>query len=286
LASLRSSFDVFSWKLLKGNPKTALSAPYSIVLTESTARKYFGDEDPLGKSLKGSESAGRSNAGDYTVTGVIAEIPSNSHFRFNAFLSMSTFRKARPDVFDAWGYVDFYTYFLVNEHFDETAFKRKIPAFMSRHIKDPDSRYLIAIEALRDAYLRTTAERQPGETGSLSNIYVFSIIGFFILAIAMINFMNLSTARSVERAKEDVRNIVSLLSRDFIKLVLIAVLIATPISWYIMNEWLEGFAYRMEINFWIYVLAGFVALSIAVLTISFQSVKSALMNPVSSLKSE
>jgi putative ABC transport system permease protein len=85
-------FDVFSWKLLKGNPKTALAAPYSIVLTQSTARKYFGDEDPLGKTLKGSESAGRSDAGDYTVTGVMEDVPLNSHFRFNALLSMITFK--------------------------------------------------------------------------------------------------------------------------------------------------------------------------------------------------
>ena len=197
-----TAFDVFSWHLLKGNPKTALAAPFSIVLTESTARKYFGDEDPMGKTLKGSESAGRSNAGDYTVTGILADVPLNSHFRFNALLSMSTFRKARPQVFDAWGYVDFYTYFLVNEGFDLQAFKRKLPDFLARHEEYPGSTYTIDIEPLRDMYLRSTAEGQPGETGSLSNIYVFSIIGLFILVIAMINFMNLSTARSMERGKE------------------------------------------------------------------------------------
>lgn len=195
-------FDVFSWKLLEGNPKTALTAPYSIVLTESTARKYFGDEDPLGKSLKGSESAGRSDAGDYMATGVMADVPLNSHFRFNALLSMSTFRKSRPDVFDAWGYVDFYTYFLVNDRFDIHAFRRKLPDFLKRHRDYPESKYVMDIEPLKDAYLRSKAERQPGETGSLANIYVFSIIGLFILVIAIINFMNLSTARSLERGKE------------------------------------------------------------------------------------
>lgn len=197
-----TAFDVFSWKLLKGNPKTALAAPYSIVLTETTARKYFGNEDPIGKTLKGSESAGRSNAGDYTVTGVMEDVPLNSHFRFNALLSLNTFRKSIPQVFSEWGYVDFYTYFLVNDKFNEAAFNKKIPAFVARHIKDPNWRYTIKIEPLKDMYLRTTADRQPGETGSLSNIYVFSIIGVFILVIAMINFMNLATARSLERGKE------------------------------------------------------------------------------------
>jgi len=197
-----TAFDIFSWPLLQGDPKTALIAPYSIVLTESTARKYFGDKDPLGKSLKGSESAGRSNAGDYTVTGIMKDVPSNSHFRFNALLSMSTFKKSRPDIFNMWGYVDFYTYFLVKEQFNESTFKKKIPAFLLRQQDDPKSTYTIVIEPLKDVYLRTSAERQPGETGSLPNIYVFSIIGIFILVIAMINFMNLSTARSMERGKE------------------------------------------------------------------------------------
>ncbi|HEY5746172.1 MAG TPA: ABC transporter permease [Chryseolinea sp.] len=195
-----TAFDVFSWQLVRGDPKTVLAAPYSIVLTESTARKYFGDTDPIGKSLQGSESAGRSKAGDYTVTGIMKDVPSNSHFRFNALLSMSTFKKSWPEIFGEWGYVDFYTYFLVKEKFNAAAFKQKIPAFLSRAQKDPQ--YTIGIEPLKDVYLRTFAQRQPGETGSLSNIYVFSIIGIFILVIAIINFMNLSTARSMERGKE------------------------------------------------------------------------------------
>lgn len=197
-----TAFEVFSWKLLKGNPRTALSAPFSIVLTESTARKYFDDEDPLGKTLTGSDAAGRSDAGEYLVTGVMEDVPANSHFRFNALLSMSTFRKSRPDVFDAWGYVDFYTYFLVNDQFDHTTFESKIPDFLKRQTDDPQSGYHIVIEPLKEMYLGTVAERQPGETGSIANLYIFSIIGLFVLAIALINFMNLSTARSMERSKE------------------------------------------------------------------------------------
>lgn len=195
-----TAFDVFSWKLLKGNPKTALTAPFSIVLTESTARKYFGDEDPIGKTFKSTGAAGRGSAGDYTVTGVMAEVPSNSHLRFNVLISMNTFRKSNPEVFGEWGYVDFYTYFLVNDSFNEASFKSKIPDFIERVTKD--KHYVLEVESLKDMYLRSTADRQPGETGSLPNIYVFSIVGLFILAIAIINFMNLSTARSMERGKE------------------------------------------------------------------------------------
>ncbi|MEB2775056.1 ABC transporter permease [Algoriphagus sp. D3-2-R+10] len=195
-------FDVFSWELLEGDPKTALVAPFSVVLTESTAKKYFGDENAVGKTMKGSEAAGRSNPGDYTVTGVMKDLPSNSHFKFNTLLSLSTYKQSRPGIFDAWGYVDTYTYFLANEQFDQMAFEAKIPDFIKLRNGDNGHGYTFVIEPLKDVYLRTDAQRQPGDTGSLTNIYVFSIIGLFILAIAMINFMNLSTARSMERAKE------------------------------------------------------------------------------------
>ncbi|WP_373493415.1 ABC transporter permease [Aquiflexum sp.] len=195
-----TAFDVFSWKVVKGDPKNALTAPYSMVMTESTAKRYFGNEDPIGKTMKGSDSPGRSNAGDYTVTAVIEDVPANSHFKFNILLSLSTFRISIPQVFEYWGYADFYTYFLVNENFNLDSFKQKIPDFLAARQDNP--LYTIRVEPLKDFYLRTDADRQPGETGSLSNIYVFSVIGIFILVIAMINFMNLSTARSMERAKE------------------------------------------------------------------------------------
>ena len=195
-------FDVFTWPLISGNPKTALEAPYSIVLTESTAKKYFGDEDPMGKAING--IGGRANDGIYTVTGVMKDVPSNSHFSFDVLMSMSSFYQTRPEIFDSWGYVDFYTYFLVDENFDQQVFQSKIPAFLERNLPEDDAEYYynLTFEPLKEAYLQSEAARQPGITGSLSNIYIFAIIGLFILIIACINFMNLATARSLERAKE------------------------------------------------------------------------------------
>lgn len=196
-------FDVFSWELVEGDPQKALVAPYSVVLSESTAKKYFGDQEALGKTLKGSEVAGRANPGDYTVTGVMKDLPSNSHLKFNTLLSLSTFHQSRPSAFDSWGYVDTYTYFLVSEIFDQQAFEAKLPEFLARRASEENGpNYTIGIEPLKDVYLRSEVQRQPGETASLTNIYVFSVIGLFILGIAIINFMNLSTARSMERAKE------------------------------------------------------------------------------------
>lgn len=196
-------FDVFSWPLIAGDSKTALEAPYSIVLTETMAKKYFGNENPLGKTLEG--IGGRAADGTYTVTGIIEDIPQNSHFTFDVLMSMSSFYQTRPEIFDWWGYVDFYTYLLVSENFDQKAFESKIPGFLDKHI-DPEQRkeyyYNFSLESLNSIYLHSNADRQQGETGSLSNIYIFSIIGLFILVIASINFMNLATARSMERAKE------------------------------------------------------------------------------------
>ncbi len=198
----RSAFEVFTWPLVSGNPKTALDAPYSIVLTESTAKKYFGDEDPMGKTIDG--VGGRANDGIYTVTGVIKDVPHNSHFTFDVLMSMSSFYQTRPEIFDWWGYVDFYTYFLVDENFDQAAFQAKMPEFLKRNRPEENAEYYydLSFEPLNKAYLQSEAARQPGITGSLSNIYIFAIIGLFILIIASINFMNLATARSLERAKE------------------------------------------------------------------------------------
>ncbi|MEE9362029.1 MAG: ABC transporter permease [Cellulophaga sp.] len=195
-------FSVFSWPLLSGNPKTALEAPHSIVLTESTAKKYFGNEDPMGKVING--IGGKASDGIYTVTGVMKDIPPNSHFSFDVLMSMSSFYQTNPGIFEAWGYVDFYTYFLVSDNFNQELFQAKMPAFLERNRPSENDEYYynLSFESLKNVYLNSEAARQPGITGSLSNIYIFALIGLFILIIACINFMNLSTARSLERAKE------------------------------------------------------------------------------------
>jgi putative ABC transport system permease protein len=195
-------FDIFSWPLLSGNPKTALKDPYTIVLTESTAKKYFGNENPIGKTMDG--VGGRANDGIYTVTAVMKDVPANSHFSFDVLMSMSSFYQSRSEIFEWWGYVDFYTYFLVNDNFNQQAFQAKISEFLKRNRPEENTEdfYDLSFEPLKDTYLNSAAARQPGVTGSLSNIYIFALIGLFILIIACINFMNLATARSLERAKE------------------------------------------------------------------------------------
>jgi putative ABC transport system permease protein len=190
-----TAFDVFSWKMLSGNPHTALTAPNSIVLTRSVAQKFFGNENPVGQSLR------VDNQDSYQVTGVMEDVPSNSQFTFNGLISMTTARKQRSEIFDWWGYVDFYTYVLLKPNTAIGSLQTQTTAFVQRHNGD-DKGYAISFEKMTDAYLHSVAGRQPGPTGSLLNVYLFSCIAVFIMLIACINFMNLSTARSLERAKE------------------------------------------------------------------------------------
>ncbi|MEP1033952.1 ABC transporter permease [Ekhidna sp.] len=189
-----TAFEVFDWKVLAGNPETALVRPNTVVLTKALAVKYFGEENPIGKSIL------MDNQEPYEVTAVV-EIPTNSHFFFNGLISMSTFRNSRPSIFNAWGYVDFYTYFTMKPGASIDQLKEKVPAFLEANFPN-DFNYHIDFEPLSEAYLHSDAGRQPGPVGSMGNIYIFTSVAIFILLIACINFMNLSTARSVERAKE------------------------------------------------------------------------------------
>lgn len=190
-----TAFDVFSWKMLAGDPHTALTAPNSIVLTKTVAQKFFGDGNPVGQSLR------VDNQSNFMVTGVMEDVPPNSQFTFNGLISMATARNQRSDIFSMWGYVDFYTYLVLKENTGIESLQSQASDFVKRHNSE-DKGYAISFEKIKGAYLHSAAIRQPGPTGSLLNVYLFSCIAVFILLIACINFMNLSTARSLERAKE------------------------------------------------------------------------------------
>ena len=230
-------FQVFDFKLIKGDPKTALKDQLSIVFTEKAAKKYFGDADPVGQTLLLSGEGLPAK-----VTGVMKDIPENSQIKGDMFVSMTTMtQRFNKGLDDQWGNFGATTYLLLAPGSTKAALEKKFPAFLERRagktMKESQMYYKLFLEPLRDVYLKST--RDTAESGSMNNVYVFSVVAIFILLIACINFVNLTTARSVERAKEvGIRKVVGapkmLVARQFISesilLCLIAFVFAVALS--------------------------------------------------------
>ncbi len=195
-----SLFEVFDFKLLKGNPQIALKDPYSIVLSETYAKKYFANENPVGQTLLFS--------GDHTpstVTGVMKDIPDNSQIKTDLFVSMSTLTKKMNDSLDdQWDNFGATSFLLLKPGTNAIALEKKFPELLKNWIgSDMDKaqmHYTLSLEQLRDVYLYS--DRNSSKSGNIRNVYIFSIIAVFILLIACFNFINLTTARASERAKE------------------------------------------------------------------------------------
>ncbi len=202
-----SFFDVFSYELTRGAAKTALNDPYSIILTESSAKKYFGEADPIGRTLTVLMNDTTGSGAAYTITGVMPDPPRNAHFTFTMLASMRTVEIANPSVLTAEGWNDtsFYTYVLLKEGTDYRAFSDKIARLHEKYRgKTPGSgrEYTYALQPLRDIYLRSDVRNEIAATGNITYVYVFFTIGIFILLLAGINYTNLAVAHSMGKAKE------------------------------------------------------------------------------------
>lgn len=195
-----SLFDIFSYRMIKGDPAKALTEPYRIVLTESVARKIFGNEDPLYKVVR---LNGKDNL---VVTGIMEDFPSNSHLHFGALISFSTLYLDKNLYLDWDGGWNYFTYVLLTEGADPDALKQKFPAFMEKNINyiyRPVGFILhLDLQPLTRIYLFSGKDFGLESEGDLPSLYIFASIALFILVIACINFMNLTTARSFMRSRE------------------------------------------------------------------------------------
>jgi putative ABC transport system permease protein len=195
-----SIFSVFDLPLTYGDPRTALKEPNSIVLSETAALKYFGHSNPIGQHLL---LTGLNLPG--IVTGLMKDIPENSHFSSDMLVSMATYtRSIQPGVETSWGDYLFSTYLLLPPGADPAVLQSNLPALVQKYagsdLKNRNVQYRLWLEPLTSIYLHSRYGAPV--TGSLDNVHILTAIGIFILLLAAVNFINLSTARSVERAKE------------------------------------------------------------------------------------
>ena len=188
---------VFDFPLIDGDPATALDEPNSIVLTEEAAKKYFGEENPLGKTIE----ADPYNDGElmlFQVTGIARNVPPQSHIHFDFLASYSSL-KEDTESFD--GFYQNFTYALLSDASSVDSLNRKLLDFLQRNWqKDPW--YTISLQSLLDIHLHSRLKSEIEPTGSILYVYIFTAIALLVLVIACINFMNLSTARAAKRSKE------------------------------------------------------------------------------------
>lgn len=203
-----SFFDIFSYTLSKGNTSTALSEPFSLVLTESASKKYFGPNDPIGETLTINLHDSTGYGALYKITGIMPDPPKNAHFTFAMVASFKTIETVNPSVLKIAGWDDasFYTYLLLKEGVNQKAFAEKIMHLHKKYVRPSASlsnkTYFFSPQPLCDIYLRSRLQNEIAATGDINQVYLFSAIGIFILLLAGINYINLAVAGSVKRAKE------------------------------------------------------------------------------------
>ncbi|MDB5223547.1 MAG: FtsX-like permease family protein [Chitinophagaceae bacterium] len=191
-------FSLFSFPLVKGNAATVLKDPNSVVLTETTAKKYFGSQDPMGKVIELDKHL------QLKVTGIAKDVPSNSHLDFDLVVPLSNYYNA--DFFKIWINNNLFTYVLLDEHTNKSQLEKRFPQFMDKYLgkemAQTGGHWDLALTPLSDIYFEPASSFDNVKHGDKAVVYIFLSIAILILLIACINFMNLSTIRAVERSKE------------------------------------------------------------------------------------
>ncbi len=191
--------DVFNFPLIQGNPNEALKGPNKVVISESTAAKYFGAEDPIGKAF---------TLSDYPiqlqVSGVMKDMPSNSHFHYDLLISGETTRQIAPEeLYTNVGWDSQYVYFRLKEDEDPARMEATFPDFINKNLEFFNSEnFKLFLQPLESIHLKSNIGTELEPNGSQTRVITFSVVAIFILVIACVNYMNLTTARALRRAKE------------------------------------------------------------------------------------
>lgn len=232
-------FDVFTLRFLKGDPKTALAEPHTIVITEDEAVKYFGNEDPINKLLDFKDTGEQ-----YRVTGVMENVPSNSHFHFDLFASMVGLAHAKND---SWMASNYFNFLVLTEGADIVQLEKKLPGIIAKYMgpqvsqigmsyekfKENGNEVGLFLQPLTDIHLFSDfdgpSELEAG--GDIGTLYIFGSVAVFMLLIACINFMNLSTAGATRRSKEiGVKKVLGSQKRQLVQQFLTESFISTSVA--------------------------------------------------------
>jgi hypothetical protein len=290
-------FQIFSFSWMGGDAEHALDAPYSVVLTEKLAGKIFGQDDPVGKTIRLDDD------NDYQVTGLIGDVPANSHISFQLLLSSVTISAGGDfDPFTGWGdnWVPLYVLLQPEHSWQRVSDKIR---FALKKYQGEESRHELYLRPLSRIHLHADVKHEIGLVGSIKNIYIFTAIALFVLVIAGINFMNLTTARSADRAREvGLRKVSgaqrsSLIRQFFPEEVFIYRFLDEDFNRMYQEERKSGrvilYLAALAIGIACLGLFGLASFAtkkrtkeIALLTVSFQSLRAASANPIDSLRYE
>jgi putative ABC transport system permease protein len=193
-------FKVFSIKLIDGIDSLVLKEPFKMVVSQSFARRYFGESNPVGKILKNNGKT------DYEIVGVFEDLPKNTHMKIEALLSFSSFIKLVNDPLTTWNWDGYKTYIMLNDNADARALEAKLPAFVHKlhgaDLKADNADVVFHLQPVDNIHLDSNFFGEFKPNGNRQSTYFLSIVAALILVIAWINFVNLSTAKSIERARE------------------------------------------------------------------------------------